>query len=446
MADRNAKEVKFAGFPDGVNNVAREHELPAGEELNSRDEAIPPRAARELKNIDLMARGRAKRRRGYTLVQSVSDGRGLVSHMGDLYFADGGQLYAYRLPDGILEAVHPVAPQAEISTTDINGELFVTDGAGTAFKICQDGSIVDWAPEQPNGQPHLDPVNMGSLPAGEYQVAVTFLRGYEESGTARAARVNLSEQGAIQVDNIPQPSGGEITGVRLYVSRTSSEKLYQFRDLSVGTTEVLVSILPRGKELMTQFLEPVPAGHLVRSYQGRLYTAVGETLIYSAPLRFGLTNLSHSFIQFHGPIQMIRPVSSGVFVSAGLGSKKRTVFLAGRGPEDFESRTVYTHGAVPGTDTVVSAALFTQDALSAGEVAVWWATNGVMVMGLPGGEVRPVREGELALPTFSQGAILERERDGVRQLLSVLSTPQAENPLAVSDSISIEVHKNGINT
>lgn len=446
MADRNAQEVRFPGFPDGVNNVDREHEMRTPRGADGSESDVPPTAARALKNVDIMARGRVKRRRGYAQVVATTESRGLTSYNGDLYFADGGVFYRCLLPDETVEAVHDVAPGSEISSEEINGVLYVTDGGTNAFRVHADGSTTEWSVEQPSGQPSLAAVALGTLPAGEYQVAVTFLRGREESGTTRAARVTLSEEGSIQLSNIPQPTSPETTGIRVYLSRTSSERLYQQRDLGVGTTDALFSLLPTGKQLDTQFLEPMPRGHIVRQFKGRMLTAIGSTLVFSEALRFGLTNLSHNFIQFHGPITMVRPVEGGVFVAAGVESKRRTVFLQGTDPNEFTMRTVYTHGAVPGTDLAISSTLLADDRVAAGETAVWWATNGVMVVGTPSGEVLPLREGELALPEFSRGAMLVRSQDGVRQLVSTLSNPQAENPLAVTDSISIEVHKNGIST
>lgn len=446
MADKNAQEVRFPGFPDGVNNVDREHEMRTPGEAGGQDPATPPTAARALKNVDIMARGRVRRRKGYQQLVGATDGRGLISFNGDLYFADEGVFYRCSLPDQAVEAVHAVAPGSQISSEEINGVLYVTDGGANAFRVHDDERVTGWSPEQPIGQPHLFANSLGGLPAGEYQVAVTFLRGREESGTSRAARVSLSDQGSIQLTNIPQPTSPETTGIRIYLSRTSGEQLYQQRDLGVGADEALFSVLPSGRQLDTQFLEPMPKGHIVRQYKGRMLVAVGSTLVFSEALRFGLTNLSHNFIQFHGTITMVRPVEGGVFVAAGLAGKRRTLFLQGTDPNNWEARTVYTHGAVPGTDLAISATILADERVAAGETAVWWATNGVMVVGTPSGEVLPLREGELALPDFSWGAVMERSQDGVRQLVSTLSNPQAENPLAVKDSISIEVHPNGIST
>jgi hypothetical protein len=67
-----------------------------------------------------------------------------------------------------------------------------------------------------------------------------------------------------------------------------------------------------------------------------------------------------------------------------------------------------------------------------------------MVVGFPDGQISILREAELALPEYSRGAILARRQDGAKQLVSVLSEPKRDNALAVADTVSATVYRNGI--
>jgi hypothetical protein len=229
--------------------------------------------------------------------------------------------------------------------------------------------------------------------------------------------------------------------VRVYMSNANGEELYAARDVSPGTTSTVLTGLPDGKALEVQFLEPLPAGHLVRKYNGRLYSAVDNVLFYSQAMRYGLCNLAFDYIEFDSRIDAVRPVEGGIFVSAG----KRVHFFSGNDPDQFERSLAHPYGIVEGTDVEVRAGLFSFESLKTGTVAVWWSKNGTMVIGLPNGQVLPIRDGELSLPEFSRGATMVREQDGIQQLVSVLQDPRSVNsPLAARDEATVAVHRNGI--
>ena len=68
-----------------------------------------------------------------------------------------------------------------------------------------------------------------------------------------------------------------------------------------------------------------------------------------------------------------------------------------------------------------------------------------MEVGLPGGEIRQLTQDRLAVPDFSSGAILAREKEGMRHLVSVLKQP-GENALGASDSVVAEIRRNALKT
>ena len=421
-------EFDFPGWTDGVNNVERE-------------DRVPPAALRSAVNVDIDRTGGLRRRRGYTRRVSLSDARSGVSHLGFLYLADQADFLRVDPSDFSTEIVAELPPQATPRYAPLNENLYVTFEGGEPFRITPSGDAEPWAPEHPWGQPALQAASMGSLPPGEYQVAVTFLRGREESGTGKAATVTLTAEGSIVLTDIPVSARQDTTGVRVYVTTPSGTVLYFYGDYPVGTSTIYLTRLPEGKQLETQFMEPLPAGHIVTAYRGRLYSAVGNRVYYSRALRYGLCNPAQDFFDFSERVDMVRPVENGVFVGAG----KRVVFLAGTNPDDMQQTIAHHSGAVEGTDTEVPAGMFSFENLSTGFIAAWWSKVGVMVLGFPNGQVQPVRQGELALPEFARGATMLREEDGVQQLVSVLSQPKTpQSALAARDEAVVTVHRRGI--
>lgn len=418
------------GFPGGVNNVYRE-------------DTVPPTQLRSAVNVDLLPGGKVRRRKGYTRRVAFADARSGHHFLGFAYLADGAELKRVDLIDFSEETLAPIPPHAHLSYAEVNEFLYVASGeASQAYRVSPQGAVQFWSVEQPAGQPTLSAVGLGSLPAGRYQVAITYLRGREESGTGLAAEVTLAQEGGIQLSAIPAPERGDTTGMRVYLTNPNGTVLYAYSDFppAPGAT-LFLTRLADGKQLETQFLEPLPVGHIVRTYRGRMYSAVGRFLYYSQALRYGLCNPAQDFVEFPGRISMVRPVENGIYVSAG----KRTVFLSGANPAEFQQTIVHHAGAVEGTDTEVPAGMFSFENLSTGMVAVWWATSGVMLIGFPNGQVQPIREGELSLPEFARGATMLREEDGVQQLLSVLQQPRTPaSALAISDEAVVTVHRRGI--
>lgn len=422
-----ASDLPLLGFPEGVHNVPLETNLPDG-------------AARELKNVDVVGpEGKIRRRRGYDRKVTTTYGRSMFSYAGKLFFADRDQLSVVQPPDFDPVAITSVHPSEPVCFEVINDQIYFTDGLNAGI-IRPDLTVLPWAPEQPTSQPALSALPAGALPVGRYQVAVTFLRGREESGTGRAVTVDLPTVGSIQLSNIPQPQRADTTAVRLYVTNTSGEVLYRHRELPVGTTGAVISDLPQGAQLTTQFLEPMPAGSLVRMYRGRLYTAYSNMLFFSEPLHFGLHRPTHNYIVTPAPIDMIRPVDGGIYV----GTAEKVNFYTGENPSRFTTSVTHAKGVVRGTDLLLPAFELGVEAQTAGDVAVWWSKAGYMVVGLANGQTLPIRHKDLALPEFSRGAIIHRTENGARQLLSVLSGAKRGNSLAAADTASITVYRNGI--
>lgn len=100
-----------------------------------------------------------------------------------------------------------------------------------------------------------------------------------------------------------------------------------------------------------QFLSAVPAGHILRIFNGRMYVAVDNILFISEPYAFSWFDALTAFV-FDRKITMVNAVQSGLFV----GTTEEVVFMAGSGPQDFARVKALSSGAVFGSDVGVTAA------------------------------------------------------------------------------------------
>ena len=422
-----------AGWSGGIANIPPETALPS-------DENGKPTAVRVAQNVDLLAGGGVARRAGRT---KVWDGEASsLWRDGFLPFAlvvADHKLRAFYGPDQIVDLVD--VARRECSYALVDDRVYWTDGVRNGV-VTVDADVLPWGCPCPPGQPMLTPAPNGGLAAGRYQVATTYLLASgEESGTGQAAVVTVAEGGGIGLSAIPNPPAG-VAAVRVYVSGADGDVLYHAVDLTPGVPSALLVHGIRRKPLDTQFLEPMPAGHTVRWLNGRLYVATASgAMVWSEALRYGLTNRRKNSIAFNA-IRLMEPVAAG---SEGAGlfvaDAARTYWLGGGDPAQFRRRIVYGASAVPGTAVRVPATALGLE--TTGEALYWLAADGVGMVGLPGGQVMPLRAGQVVAPHATRGTSYWREQDGRRQVVTTLQGAGAgKRGLAFGDRMvtTIERH------
>lgn len=421
------------GWPAGIDNLNSEQAL-------ARDENGVTTALRDAQNVDLDRQGKPARRAGYRKLVSAA------THAHSLWasrdfplalYVDGGDLMA--LPDGDA----PFVVNAGMGIEPVS----YAEAAGSAWwvstsqhgRVSGAGDAGAWGVVGPGGPPTLAATASGGLCAGRYQVAVTFMDAAgEESGTPRAATVDVADGGGIQLSDIPQPDDATHR-IRVYASPANGDMLYFVADWPAGTATAFIGPHRAGRPLATQFLEPMPCGHIVRWQNGRLFVAAGSDLVFSEPLRYGLTDPVHNRIGFGGRIDLLEPVGAGtegagLFVADG----RKTYFTGGADPKTYTLRIAYPHGVVPGTSLVVPGSVFGLE--STAPVAYWLADNGVGCLGLPGGQVVPLRENQTIAPAATAGASLYRDTGAMRQVVTTLVNAVPRG-LAIGDKLTCEVFR-----
>lgn len=432
------KELVAVGpWPAGVDNLNRETSLARS------DDGKRVVALREAVNVDVDRQGFVTRRRGYG--QELSGARVHSLWAGGRFpymlYADGDTQLACATGGTTIQVRDGLAARA-ISYAITGDRVYCSNGQ-QAWCVHANLDARPWAVESPTGQPACQPSTDGGLDAGDYQLAITYLdaRG-EESGTGQAVSVAVPADGGIMLPDIPQPSAASVVRVRVYVSGANGDVLYQARDVPVGQLSALVGAGNRGRPLVTQFLSPLPPGHIVRAGAGRLWVASGRALRWSEALRYGLTHATKNVRSIGEHVNLMEYVGDGgdapgLFVA----DDKRTYWLGGADPAAMSLRIAYSYGAVPGTGLTVPGNLFGLDTTVL--VAYWLSRNGVACLGLPGGVVVPMRDAQIVAPMADRGASLLREVNGVRSVVTTLSGayPQA---VAVGDRASARVYRNNI--
>lgn len=129
-------------------------------------------------------------------------------------------------------------------------------------------------------------------------------------------------------------------------------------------------------------LSPLPGGHAVAYWKGRLLVLRGNSLLWSEPLRYGVFNPMTNFVQFEERASWFAPLDGGVYV----GLRRSVRFLAGNDPAQFVQRQVAGPSWHLAGMTIPTVGMNPQIAQGAPEVAAWFSARGFSI-GLPSGTV-----------------------------------------------------------
>lgn len=423
-------------FPAGLNNVTDPGSFPRNE-----DGQVLAFAKGE--NVDVTDAASVVRARGYDiLVEGAA--HSLHARRREVLACVDGQLRAYRRSGNAL------ALQATIAT-GLRGFLsYATDDFETTYwssesrtgRVLDDLTLVDglWidTPE-PVG---LAPI-AGGMPAGAYEVSVTAVDAAgAESGASLPVVIHLAAPGAIAI-TLPAPPAGT-AGWRVYGTTTDGADMALAAELPAAATSASIHEVPRGPALETAWLRPLPPCTKLVYAMNRLFGITGRNqLVWSEPYRLGL--MGHNNVLLLGAEATLLECvgegseAQGLFVA----DHKRTYWLAGASPANWQQVARRASAVVPGSSTRAPGTAFGLETES--EVAFWVERSGTACLGLPGGNVIPVREGEVAMPVDAERAAAGFfTHEGVRQaLVSLLGG--GINPLAqASDSAEVTVRRNGV--
>jgi hypothetical protein len=425
--------LRMDGWPGGVNNRVRETEQSV-----SRDgEKIPSsQFLRQALNVDLTAEGHPIRRRGYTVhTAGYSHSAWGCEPLGVFCVVVEGQLLAGPDPDN-LSVVAAVNRYNRVSYCYVNDTIYYSNGQQLG-EIGYDYIHRAWGipvGQTPTASSSGDPTSW----AEERQVAVTYEDAYgREGGASEPILVQSSAGGSVTV-TLTMPLPADVVRANIYVSQLNSEILYLAQTVfTVPTTTIYPQNIGTGRELETLNMKPPKAGQLVAEMNGRVYIARNDQVTFTEALKYHLTRPAIGIYMMPDYITLLEPSTDGVYV----GTKRGVVFLSGSDPYVVQQKYVSSYAPVEYAVSRMSGEKF---GVQVDEVPVWWGTDGVMVVGLPGGELRQLTRDRLAVPEFEMGAVGLREYEGMSHVVSTLNRGDGINNMGATDTVVATVRQNNI--
>jgi len=417
------REYRFPTFEDGVNNVGREDQ-------------IPSTSLREARNVDLLVSGQTAKLRRRKGRERVVAGVGCHSGVAGSDFVlsvDSGTLKLWR---DLTQAPEEVATGVgEVGYAEFSGGVIWSDGVQSGI-VLHGGATKPFGLPAPNGAPNVGASPNGGLYAGEYLVAVTFTRDGVESGASDVVSAAVAEGEGIQLSSIPQPADAD--AINIYATQANGETLYFRASIPVGTSAYVLGALDAKRAAQTLSMDMLPMSQRLAMYNAHLFSLVGDTLYFSRPFNYQLHHTTEDYVLLGSEGNLLLAGDDGVFV----GTEDGVYFFGGEEPQRFTQSWV-SAAAIPDAGLSLDGG-FVAGKLQGRTVAVWWTVDGVMMLGLPGGAVEPVRDVEFRATTAERGVVAATTREGTKQLVTVLRNPGARSPMAFSDSVTIEVHKHGV--
>lgn len=231
---------------------------------------------------------------------------------------------------------------------------------------------------------HID----GSLPAGDYQVAIAWMREDTESALSEISFNRLNAQGGLSVV-WAMPIDTTITGVRIYLSHGQGMNLQLVETLPIDLYQYDIAVLPKlGRVSQFKHLSPMPAGRYLRHWQGRLWQARANIIRFSEALAYHLHDERHGFIQMPQAITFLEPVDGGIWV----GQRDHVAFLQGTNPGEFALIRKTQQAPIEGS--AVRMNIETSEQSTGAQVVVWLSSVGYMA-GMPDGSVLPYQSKNL---------------------------------------------------
>lgn len=212
----------------------------------------------------------------------------------------------------------------------------------------------------------------GSILAGEYSVAISWLKDGQESALSESVKTSITQNSAMSI-NFPLCLDHEITHVRLYMTEQNGGELRQVQDLPISELSFQLRSMPKlGRVSTYQHLSSMRPGAYLKIWRGRLLTVQRNILYFSEPMAFHLTDERYNFLQFSQRITFIEPVDSGIWV----GQVDHVVFLRGSDPKDMVQERKPSTRPISGSSNIVKSEMLIPDISQGSDTAIWLAENG----------------------------------------------------------------------
>ncbi|MCR4338514.1 MAG: hypothetical protein NUW01_01360 [Gemmatimonadaceae bacterium] len=377
-------------------------------------------------NVDLDDAGGISRRKGYSAPVAASVDRSLWAS-GPVCLGVGSNALKLVYPDYTTKTLMSgLTASRALSYAAVGDRVFWSNGV--ELGCVQNGANRSWGITPP-GLPAVS-AGPGTLAAGKYQVAVTYLRDdLQESGTGMAVAIELTAVGGLSLSSIPVSTDATITHKIIYAAPVGGEVLYSAGGIANADTTFLIDeVRVNASPLATQFLSPPPAGDYIAYWKGWMLVANGNRLYPSEPYAPELFDLRKS-VPFLDSITMLAPLLHKGAGGVWLGTGTQIVFVSGESPEQWVYQPAAEYGVIPGTLAYGDGELI-GDASMKGVVVAFFATKQGLCVGLPDGSLVNLTQGKYAYPVQERGAGVVRRHRGIAQFLVTMQGSETAGNVA----------------
>lgn len=392
---------------------------------------------KEAMNIDIDKSGGIRKRKGYTKVISGDFHSLWSTHDKSRCFAvkDGDlvEIYSDYTTDIVLSSIG----EDKISFEEVDGEIYYITDSITG--IISKSGIRSFGLERPLHSPTLS-IGIGSLSAGVYQIAVTYIDSdMRESGTGRASQITVGTNQGISLSNIPVSTDSNITGVRIYCTTPNGEVLYLQDTVANGITSYTITGVRESVTPLKSFnIFKAPSGQILRHAHGRMWIAKDNILHYSEPFAYDWWKYSSNFFVFEERIRAVMPTEDGLWVASD-----RLYYLSGKSPDRMNRSEREPVKVVEGSDIKIPGSYIFIENTPIGYKWIFTTDKGVFVA-FNDGIVLNMTEQNVSLPEALDGTGLFIQEGGINRYLSILREKRPSNNTAVGDLVTTTVIRNGI--
>lgn len=387
-------------FPiSGMNNVSGDDGLQRGGDA-------PKLFVRDALNVDISDTGRIALRKGASQVSELNFKNIWQSPLHrDVFATINNQLVKLDSTTWQYEVLADIG-SGPLRYEVVNNLVYIASELGL---WTYDGKYVRSLTIDTPATPMLNMLDHGgSLKSGTYSVAISWLRGQQESALSQIAsdRIELTSSGnlddqafaSIQV-NLPYCFDQSITHVRIYMTDRNGGELLRHSDHSINTSSVTINSLDLGMAARFRGLSPMPTGRYMKYWQGRLLTADKNILRFSEPLAYHLHDEKYGFVAMPQRITFILPVDGGIWV----GQVTHVVFLTGTKPSEMTFQSKTSHAPIPDSAIEIDNNDIGSDISQGGNTtALWLAENGY-ILGTSSGQIIELQAGILKGVTAKSG-------------------------------------------
>ena len=397
MGKKGVGDIKAIGFT-GMNNLL----MPSSKFVDRQTGLITPNC---ILNADVI-NGTVNKRKGFHKVISLVSPHSLWSNGSLMLCVAQGQSYPQAIYRVGTESATELAVLPDMRTPmfylDIGGIVFLSSKYWKGIYNVSENSFTSWGIDVPPAPKAI--LVDGDLVPGHYRLCYTYFIDGRLSGNGGIVDIHIDggNRGILLEDApdnivtwITHPNGGDF--------------IIPSIDNNTITEVYGVHRLPTLDVIPPPFLENLAY------FSGRIWGSSGNTIYYSEPFQY--ENFKHkNILRFTDDITMIAPVDDGMFVS----TKKSISFLSGREPDKMNVVHSVGAGAIPGTlsyGMVAGGGYQVSRKLSQIQAAIWNSSAGI-VMGVQGGHILYLTEGQNDVFPKSMGATLVRTVGGIQQIVN----------------------------